>query len=107
MAFPNTKKTLRANTFLSDLKTYTFVFILTVSLCVSQYNSAAVLFQKMGKVEDASRAYETALNFGRAVEILYNLNHFNKAIDCVERFNMTLEVWKKSFFLSTWNPIYF
>ena len=63
-----------------------------MSLFVSQYDRAAVLFQKMGKIKDASRTYETAHNFGRAVEILYNLNHFDEAIDCVERFNMTLEV---------------
>ena len=51
-----------------------------------------MLYKKVGKTEDASRAFENAMDFARAVELLVQMNYYTKAIDCVDRFNMTIEV---------------
>lgn len=63
----------------------------TVELLL-QFHHAAVVYRKLGKIEEASRAFEDGLNFGQAVEVLVNVAMFDKAIDAVERYHITLKV---------------
>ena len=65
---------------------------LTFVPAVPQFQHAAFVYRKLGKMEEASRAFEDALNFSQAVEVLVNVNMFDKAIDVVERYHMTVQV---------------
>ena len=57
-----------------------------------QSHHAAALYKKLGRMGDASRAYENDSKYGQAVELLVAAKHFDKAIDVVSRYHIKTQV---------------
>ena len=57
-----------------------------------QFTRAAELYRRLGLAEKESHCLERAELFDKAVQIRVDLKQFDKAIELVEKFNMTEKV---------------
>ena len=57
-----------------------------------QSHHAVALYKKLGRMDDASQAYENDSKYGQAVELLVSAKLFDKAIDVVSRYHIKIQV---------------
>ena len=57
-----------------------------------QSHHAAALYKKLGRMDEASQAYENDSMYGQAVELLVPVKLFDKAIDVVSRYHIKVQV---------------